>query len=118
MTEVSSSDREVISALFEASDWLDLFDLHLDFVLSPGQVLDSVERLQAGGYLERKGLHARLTDLGREWVIASRRELFMNPARDWRSYEAKDRLVRENEPYLPDFAKVDRKFFVELAKSD
>jgi hypothetical protein len=94
---------------------MDLFELHEEYVLSPGQVLESIERLSAVGYVQRDGLRAKLTDEGRQWVMFSRRELFMSPHIDWRSFETNDRLVEEFEPYFPSLKKVDRGHFINFA---
>lgn len=117
LSEFNSSDREVIGALYDASDWVDLFEVHEAYVLSPAQVQESVERLAKVGYVERDGLHARLTEEGREWVVSSRRALFMSPTKDWRRFEIEDRIIAENEPYLPNLKKLDREFFANLGNN-
>ncbi|WP_157726805.1 hypothetical protein [Qipengyuania flava] len=106
----------MIGALYDASDWADLFEVHQAYVLSPAQVQESIERLAKVGYVERDGLHARLTGEGRAWVISSRRSLFMSPLKDWRQFEVEDRIVSENEPYLPNLQKLDKDFFVNRGK--
>ena len=111
MTELQSSDREVISTLFNSTDFVDLFEIHERFVLSLAQILEALERLASLGFVEREALTAKLTKAGREWVVLSRRALFFSPHKDWRVFGARDRIVEENEPYLPDWSRVDKEHF-------
>jgi hypothetical protein len=124
MSDFSSSDREVIRFLFSKRDWIDLYDLHVEFGLSPAQVLDMLERLLAVGLAERQGAQARLTPQGRDWVLAARGEIFfVTDSKIWRpsSEQLLADAIEPSTPYLPDLGLVDRDFFVQLAlgkKSD
>lgn len=118
MTKFSSSDREIIRFIFSKRDWVDLYNLHVEFGLSPAQILDMLERLIAVGFAERQGAEARLTPQGRDWVLAARGNIFFDTDREsWRPSsehllsDAMDPLT----PYLPDLGLLDRKFFVQLA---
>lgn len=124
MSKFGSSDREVIRLLFSKPDWVDLYDLHVEFGLSPAQVVDMLERLIAVGFAQREGAQARLTPQGRDWVLAARGEIFLNPkGKIWRlsSEELLAEAMEPSTPYLPDLSLVDRDFFIQLAlgkKSD
>ena len=80
MSDFTSSDREVIRFLFSKRNWVDLYDLHVEFGLSPAQVLDMLERLLAVGLAERQGAQGRLTQQGRDWVLTSTAKVGGRPA--------------------------------------
>lgn len=118
MNYFSSSDREVIRFLYSKRDWVDLYDLHVEFGLSPAQVLDVLERLLAIGLAERQGSQACLTPQGRDWVLAARGEIFFDVDRKvWRpsSEQLLADAMEPSTPYLPDLGLVDRDFFSQLA---
>jgi hypothetical protein len=118
MSDFNSSDREVIRFLFSKRNWIDLYELHVDFRLSPAQIIDTLERLLPVGLAERQGAQARLTQQGRDWILAARGEIFFDTDREsWRP--SSDQLLADklefSTPYMPDMALVDRNFFVQLA---
>lgn len=118
MSYFNSSDREVIRFLFSKRGWVDLYELHVEFGLSPAQIMDILERLLPLGLAERQGVQARLTQQGRDWTLAARGEIFFRTDRkSWRP--SSDQLLTEgwmfSTPYMPDLGLVDRNFFVQLA---
>ncbi len=118
MSDFSSSDREVIRFLFSQPNWVDLYELHMQFGLSPAQIIDMLERLITLGFAERQGAQARLTQHGRDWTVAARNKIFLDTDRKaWRP--SSDQLLADglefSTPYMPDLSLVDRKFFVQLA---
>lgn len=118
MSDFSSSDREVVRFLFSKRNWVDLYELHVEFGLSPAQIMDMLERLLALGLAERQGAQARLTQQGRDWTLAARGEIFFHTDRkSWRP--SSDQLLADgleiSAPYMPDLGLVDRNFFVQLA---
>ena len=118
MSDFNSSDREVIRFLFSKRDWVDLYELHVEFGLSPAQIMDMLERLLAVGLAERQGAQARLTAQGRDWTLAARGEIFFHTDREsWRP--SIDQLLAEgmsfSTPYMPDLGLIDRNFFIQLA---
>lgn len=118
MSTFSSSDREIVRFLFSKRNWVDLYDLHVEFGLSPAQVLDMLERLLAIGLAERQGPQARLTPQGRDWVLAARGEIFFDVASEvWRptSEQLLADAMEPSTPYLPDLGLVDRTFFIQMA---
>ena len=118
MTAYYSSDRELIRHLFLKPDWVDLYELHVSFGLSPAQVIDTIERLRSAGYAEHDGLNARLTLSGREWVRAARFEIFVDNRLEWRSQIERKAFAAPGEPYLPDLSLVDEAFFLKLGDTD
>jgi len=118
MSDFSSSDREVLRFLFSKRDWVDLYELHVEFGLSPAQVIDMLERLLGVGFAERQGVQARLTPQGREWVLAARGEIFFDTdSKVWRpsSDQLLSGAMASLTPYLPDLGLIDRNFFIQLA---
>lgn len=121
VAEYSSSDREVVRFLFARQEWADLYELHVEFGLTPGQVIDIVERLVAADFAELDGIKARLTPTGRAWVLEARDAIFRGAGHDsWRP--SADELLQTPtgppSPYLPDLSLVDREFFIKLALDD
>jgi len=117
----SSSDREFLRFTFSSKDWVDVYELHVEYQLSPGQIIDIVERLRGEGLLEFEGTKARLTAPGREWVLKQRNIVFKSAANEFRA-ELDESVVLKptveiGEPYLPDLPEVDREFFEALALS-
>lgn len=115
----SSSDREFIRYVFSSKDWVDVYELHIQFQLSPGQIIDIVERLRKRGYVELEGTRARLTVSGRDWILKHRGVVFKSGAGRFRS-ELEETVglnptIQPGEPYLPDLSEVDREFFENLA---
>lgn len=118
MSNFSSSDREIVRFLFSKRDWVDLYELHIAFGLSPAQIIDMLERLISLGLAERQGVQARLTQQGREWTLAARGKLFFDTDREsWRP--TSDQLLANGldvgAPYMPDLGLIDRNFFIQLA---
>jgi len=118
MIKFTSSDREVIRFLFSKRDWVDLYRLHVEFGLSPAQILDMLERLIDVGLAERQAAEARLTVQGRDWVLAARGNIFFfTDSASWRP-SAKQLLANAMDPstpYLPNLRLIDRNFFVKMA---
>ena len=117
----SSSDREVIRFLFASIDWSDLYNLHIEFGLTPGQVLDITERLVAANFAELDGTKARLTSTGRAWVLEARDSIFRTSGREfWRptAHESLEEPKDSQSPYMPDLSLVDQDFFIKLALND
>jgi DNA-binding PadR family transcriptional regulator len=115
----SSSDREFIRYVFSSKDWVDVYELHVQFQLSPGQIVDIVGRLRAHGYVELEGTRARLTPAGRDWVLRHRGVVFKSDAVRFRS-ELEEAVglsptIEPGKPYLPDLSEIDRQFFENLA---
>ena len=116
VSEFTSADREVIRKLYAGEGWIDLYTLHAQYLLSPGQIADIMDRLARAGFVEVEGIRARMTGKGREWVIAARKIFLATDRSTWRP-EADAMLQSElvaGQPYLPDPELVDRGFFVRM----
>lgn len=112
----TSNEREVILALFQSGDWLDLYELHEDFLLSPAQVVSVVNFLEGEGLCQVDGINARLTEKGIRWVLGNRRKIFMSSKRHWSDPHGEDvARLRVGQPYMPKLGSVDRNFFHKLS---
>ena len=109
-----TSFRLVLKHLFNSLDYLDLYSLHEQYKLSPGQILAATAWLNKNGYVEQLGTMARLTAEGREWLIRERFWIFHPNEKPWD--EVPDGLraerIRPNEPYMPDLTQVQKGFFL------
>jgi DNA-binding PadR family transcriptional regulator len=91
-----------------------LYDLHVKYRLSPGQIFDFLDKLGERGYVETNDLRARLTPTGREWVLKNRIDIFGKVDRDsWRPM-AQSPITGKVDPfapYLPDLHLVNKAYF-------
>lgn len=108
-----SSEREVIEALFQAEDWLDLYELHVEFRLSPAQIYECLERLSFNNFADIEGTRGRLTESGRRWVLASRRMIFLSPNLDWREIRDRGKSTHPGELYKPRFSENEKREFLD-----
>lgn len=73
---VDSEDIIIIKGLMETGT-LDLYSIHQRFLLSPAQIVRSLQRLHSIGILEYDAEKAKITEFGESWIIANRKELFL-----------------------------------------
>lgn len=109
----SSFEKEILRALFERGDWLDLYELHEEYLLSPGQLSYAVRKFDRDEIIDVDGLLVRLTEQGQKWVFAHRREIFLaDRNRYWA--ELSDHKVQTPmpavQPYLPKLNNANLKF--------
>ncbi|MDF3608337.1 hypothetical protein PE067_20625 [Paracoccus sp. DMF-8] len=110
---MESYDREVISLLYTADNWVDLYQLHETKLLSPGQLASTLLMLMTHELCEIEGMSARLTAKGRDWVFLKRKEIFFVVARDWALKTSQNpQSIDRDEPYLPDLSRLDVNFFL------
>jgi hypothetical protein len=113
---IPSHQREVILFLYESEGWVDVYQLHQEKLLSTGQIASVLLDLRESKYCVIRGLSAKLTEAGRNWVVSNRMELFLKVSRDWAQPLPKnDKSVLPNEPYLPNLGQIDRNFYKKLA---
>lgn len=112
---VPSYEREVYQRLFSHDGWLDLFELHTRWSLSPGQLSSAIEKLLEERMVEVKGTNAKLTERGRVWIVKNRREIFMDVERKWDVPKAvSEHRIAAGEPYLPRIRSLSMDFFEKL----
>jgi hypothetical protein len=110
-----SFEREILRTMFERGDWLDLYTLHEEFLLSPGQLSNAVRNFARNEIIEVEGLLVRLTEQGKKWVFAHRREIFLT---DRNRYWAKpfdhdaQPPIPTTQPYLPKLKNANLKFLM------
>ena len=87
-----SEDIVILKALMR-EDTVGLYDLHEHYLLSPGQIARSLQKLKDEGVIEYNSDRARLNDFGKEWILTHRKQMFLQP---------KERLWSEiREDYRP-----------------
>jgi len=116
MEAITTFEREVISALFSAKGWVDLYDLHEKYLLSPGQLVHAARKFDQLGIVEWTETRLKLSDHGRHWVLVNRSTLFLQRSPRFWAIDF-DGIVREpshpSEPYMPKIRAVRAKFFRE-----
>lgn len=111
---IGSPEREILRALYEARDWLDLYILHERYLLSPGQLSSAVRKFEAAGIVVSQELKVRLTDRGIIWLLKYRKSIFMSGhSRPWAKIRSNMRKepIDPFSPYLPTLKFVDENFF-------
>lgn len=112
---ILSSKREILSALFQADDWFDLYKLHEQYQLSPGVVAQTIFFLQERDLLEIEGMKAKLSEAGKAWVFLNRKSIFYAADRNWAQPKQNDEAkVDAGSPYMPRMRSLDKKFFRDL----
>lgn len=113
--QIGSTEREFLRLAFSSPEPVDLYELHLRFSLSPGQVARLIRTFGEAELVGSDGESAWLTDAGRRWVLQHRAFLFLRPSgRRWA--KVPDAIVRPradpNQPYLPRWKSLRKSFFL------
>ena len=109
----SSFEKEILKALFESGDWVDLYTLHEEYLLSPGQLSYAVRNFARSKIVESDGLLVRLTEHGQKWVFAHRREIFLSDRNRYWAEPLDDGALPPMpvaQPYLPKLKNANLKF--------
>lgn len=113
------ADREILLVLFESYGEVDVYSFHEKYHLLPARILSSIRKLQELSVVvfNSDSMLISLTDSGRIWVVANRREIFMRKIdMVWRvppsSYVRPQ--IRVLEPYVPKRRYISKKFFDSL----
>ena len=104
-----SSIRELARAIYRDPHAVDLYQLHLRYRLSPAEVSVAVRYFIRVGVISSEGVGIVPRDGARDWLFERRHRFFMDGNRPWGQDDR--RGVDPSEPYLPNLAKVDRRFF-------
>lgn len=62
-----SEDIELIKKLL-ANSHVNLYDLHVEFQLSPAQVVTAIDKLRSNAFVTMNGMSITLTKKGKEWL--------------------------------------------------
>lgn len=102
---IFSEDITIIKALFKSQDKsIDLYDFHKLFLLSPGQISRSVEKLHHQEIIELNEKAIKLTKNGIDFILKNRSKIFFKrdnkywkdiPENMWGSQ------IKNNELFLP-----------------
>lgn len=118
---LGSAEREILRRSFNSFGAIDLYALHEEFLLSPGQLSRATRQLTSLGLAEVDGLKLKLTTGGLEWIFQNRHDLFLRDRnRHWA--EPPEELLRvpvdAAKPYAPrQGAGRKRRYFERLADS-
>lgn len=113
----NSQHRIVLRALFSESDWVDLYRLHKETLVAPGQIAALLSFMLERRYCLVDGLRARITSSGRAWVLQNRKQIFCKVHAEWREGSKSERPYEllPSSPYLPNLVYLDRDFFARKA---
>lgn len=96
-----------------SSEWIDTYQIHKRYRLSPFLLSETCGYLVSQGILEILGRQVRLTQEGRIWLIRNRRKIFSSD-RPWARPSAYllDERVPPETPYFPKLGRLDTEFFL------
>ena len=89
MRKIFSYDRIIIKKLFSCDNYINLYDFHTIYRLSPAQIADTLALLRDHEAVKVDDNRACLTNKGRIWVVKNRKLLF---------FLARDRAYRQPKP--------------------
>ncbi|MES2038356.1 MAG: hypothetical protein V4495_10990 [Pseudomonadota bacterium] len=113
------SDREILLILFESSQAVDVYSFYEKYNLLPTKILTSIRKLQEIGVLvfNPESLLVSLTEEGRIWIVANRREIFLRKIDlSWKAPPSSylRTKIKEFEPYIPRRRYISKDFFNSL----
>lgn len=77
---LTSSDIIIIKSLLQ-SEYVDIYDLHVQYLLSPAQLQLSISKFLAERIIEVDGVKIRLIKNGFDWICNNRQSIFLDPKR-------------------------------------
>lgn len=110
----SSADRIIIRKLWISDDGTSPYDLHDEYLLSPGQIAEAIEKFSSLGVINYIDQKIVFSPNGRAWVFDNRFELFCYDLnKTWREVDEKIRveMIPANIPYKPNRKKLDYRTF-------
>lgn len=112
MVSLNTHDREIIRKLFSSKDDINLFEIHAEKKLSPGQIAATLNWMEQAELIEIDGLRVRLSRQGRDWILRNRRAIFMNITRSWaKPTKCLPEALNFRVPYMPKLSSIDQNFF-------
>lgn len=112
MAKLNTHDREIIRRLFSSKDDINLFEIHTEKKLSPGQIAATLNWMEQAKLIEIDGLKVRLSSHGRDWILRNRRAIFMNIARSWaKPTKCLPEALNFRVPYMQKLSGIDPNFF-------
>lgn len=113
------ADREILITLFSNVGEVDIYSLHERFNLLPSKIIASIRKLQEINVLtfDPERMLVSLTESGRFWVVANRREIFLQKIdQPWKAPPSS--YVRfqigPTTPYVPKRRYISKDFFESL----
>ncbi|ESZ70683.1 hypothetical protein X727_12800 [Mesorhizobium sp. L103C119B0] len=112
---------EILKEIYRNRGWIDVYQFHERYRLSPVQVLDGVDFLQANGIsaVERSEASFRIKILpqGIAWIDAHAPELFLSPRADkgWR-YSPERPSRAPEDFYVPRMSNLELDFLTKLGE--
>lgn len=113
MIKLYSEDIEIIRELSKRKE-VDAYFFHEKYMLSPAQLLKSIKKLREEGIIIFEEKILSLTDKGKIWVMANRKQLFLQErSKYWKqiSKEVKQERMMKNELYKPKKKNIDSELF-------
>lgn len=111
-----SEDREILRDLYTASGWVEVYFFHKKYLLSPAQITRTIRKLEELKIVEVSDYKIRMTEFGRKWLLANRRQVFLRPDdMSWKNTSSKVAYNDdENSTYFPRPGKMRQPFYEKL----
>lgn len=114
MKKISKHETIIIKELFKSSAGeLEPFTLYRRLRTSITGLKNSVNGLIKLGFVEEKGTKIKITQEGKNWLLAPHNKHILNGSRPWREVP-KEFLVNNIPPgsfYIPSISRLDKKAF-------
>lgn len=114
---------EILREIYRNRGWVDGYQFHKRYRLSPLQMLESVDFLQANEIAavehDEAGLRIRLLPQGVAWIDAHAPELFMRPRADkeWRFVPQRPARTEDLDLYVPRMSSLELDFLTKLGET-
>lgn len=108
-----SEDIEFVKELYFHNS-VSVYYFHEKYMLSPAQLGRTIRKFIEIECVTLNDTNITLTNKGRKWIIANRRELFLkNKDKYWKNIpiDMKQEAISINDTYKPDITKLDSELF-------
>ncbi|TPI32011.1 hypothetical protein FJW08_09570 [Mesorhizobium sp. B3-2-1] len=114
---------EVLREIYRDRGWVEVYQFHKRYRLSPLQMVECVDFLQANEIAaaehDEAGLRIRLLPQGAAWIDAHAPDLFMRPRADeeWRYVPKRRSRADDADMYVPRMSNLELDFLTKLGET-